>query len=216
MASAPLGDALARSEAMSGPPDDGWPAFWCSPWRWAHADWHRRYGASAAVPPAGVAGQRLLFRGWIDAFELGRCWSPPGDMRWFEAFAAPPPMMVEAAAVFGWIALVRAGGVQDVGRAAQPRLSIALRYRDVSCIDARLVPSGGAQWDATVCGLKVLSAMAEAAWPDVAARVAMMRAPQRLATDAWLVIERIDVTLCVTLWLAVLRRLRALDANTGS
>lgn len=137
-------------------------------------------------------------------------------MRWFEAFAAPPPMMVEAAAVFGWIALVRAGGVQDVGRAAQPRLSIALRYRDVSCIDARLVPSGGAQWDATVCGLKVLSAMAEAAWPDVAARVAMMRAPQRLATDAWLVIERIDVTLCVTLWLAVLRRLRALDANTGS
>jgi hypothetical protein len=200
---------------MSGPPDDGWPAFWCAPWRWAHADWLQRYGAPAAVPSAGVAGQRLLFRGWIDAFELGRCWSPPADIRWFEALAAPRAMMLDAAAVFGSIALVRAGGVvREVGRAAQRRSSIALRYREVRCIDAHLVRAGGAQWDAAVCGLSLLSAMAEAGWPDVAARIAMMRAPQRFATDAWVVIERIDVTLCVTLWLAVLRQLRALETTT--
>ncbi len=201
---------------MTGPFDDGWPAFWFAPWRWAHADWHQRYVPSAAIASAGgMDGHRLLFRGWIDTFELGRDWAPPADVRWFDALGAPPEMMLDAAAVLGWVALVRAGGIREVGVHAERRLSRALRYREVNCVDARLVASGGAQWDATACGLDLLSAMAEASWPDMAARVAMMRAPQRGAADACLVVNRIDVALCVTLWLAILRWLRAPDTDPG-
>lgn len=198
---------------MTGPLHDGWPAFWFAPWRWAHADWHRRYGVPAALQPAGLAEQRLLFRGWIDTFALRHHWAPPTDNRWFEALAAPQGMMLDAAAILGWIGLVRAGGVKDMGSAADRRLSRALRYREVSCMDTCFVPSDSGRWDATASGLDVLLAMAEAGWPDVAGRIAMMRAPQRRMADACVVVERVDVALCVTIWLAVLRWLRAPDTD---
>lgn len=199
---------------MTKPLIDGWPAFWFAPWRWAHADWHQRYGASVARPAGGTAGQRLLFRGWIDTFQLGRQWMQPADLRWFNALAAPPDIMRDAAAVLGWVALVRAGAIKHAGTTAERLLLHALRYRQVNCIDARLSPRGGAQWDATACGLELLHAMAEADWPDVAARIAMMRATQSQPANACLVVERLDVARCVTLWLAVLRWLHSPHAGT--
>jgi len=214
MASAARVGVVAKGKAMTEPLVDGWPAFWFAPWRWAHADWRLRYGASAALFAGGTARQRLLLRGWIDTFQLGRQWAPPADLRWFEALAAPPAMMLDAAAVLGWIALVRAGGIKEASTPYERRLLCALRYRDVNCIDACLGPYGGAQWDATTCGLDLLLAMAEADWPDVAARVAMMRAPQPRPADASLIVRRLDAARCVTLWLAVLRWLRP-PAGTG-
>ena len=203
---------------MTGPSNDEWPAFWFTPWRWAHADWRERYGASVAASSAGMPGQRLLFRGWIDAFGIGREWTPPADVRWFEALAVPRAMMLDAAAVLGWIVLVRAGVMPEAGTVADPRLSRALRYREVSCAEVRLVSSGSEPSDATSCGLELLLAMAKDAWPDVAARVAMLRAPpqpQPRASDVCLVVKGIDAARCMTLWLAVLRWLRA-GAGTDS
>lgn len=191
---------------------DAWPAFWFAPWRWAHADWSERYGVSISSAPAGVMGQRLLFRGWIGTFGLDRYWAPPADARWLDALAAPSAMMREAAAVLGWIAIARAQGAR-LPRAADPTLLRALRYREVSCVDVSLVSSGSAQRDAAGCGLLVLRSMAEAAWPDVAARVAMMQPP---AADAGLVVKRVDVARCLTLWLAALRWLRADDGRVGT
>lgn len=185
--------------------DDNWPAFWFEPWRWADPAWHRHYGAPANVTDRHA--QRLLFAGWLDAFGLSSSWAQPADKRWQQLLAVSPAALQDAAALMGWLAIVRApGGIaQTRGRGDDHRLARALRYRDVNCIDARFVAPAGRGADARACGIDLLQQMALADWREVAGRIAMMGSPRAPAASACVVFERIDVARCLSVWLAATR-----------
>ena len=185
-----------------------WPRFWFEPWRWADPGWHRRYGAPLA--PAHLPAARMLFGGWIGSFGLEREWRSPADRRWLQLLSLAPPALREAAAVLGWIAMLRAPGGMALLRGAErdPLLRCALRYRDVNCVEAHIAESQGAAYDAHACGVYLLRSAAEAQWPDVARRLAMMLAPGAAHDgEAPLAIARIDVARSLTLGLAAARRL---------
>ncbi|CAN7413887.1 hypothetical protein LJR230_002532 [Trinickia sp. LjRoot230] len=189
--------------------DDNWPTFWLEPWRWADPAWHRQYGVLANVTDRHA--QRLLFAGWFDAFGLSSSWAQPADRRWQQLLAASPTALQDAAALMGWLAIVRApGGIaQTRGHRDDRRLARALRYRDVNCFDAQFAAPAGQCADARACGLDLLQRMALADWRDVAGRIAMMAPPRASAASACVAFERIDVARCLSVWLAATRWLSA-------
>jgi hypothetical protein len=157
----------------------------------------------------------LLCAGWTGAFGLEREWRRPGDRRWLQLLGIAPLALRDLAAVLGWIAILRApGGMAHVrGAERDPLLQCALRYRDVNSVDACIAGSLDAACDARESGLHLLRLAAEAQWPDIAPRLAMMRAPDASHQGCRVAIARIDAGLCLTLGLAAARRLGATIAS---
>jgi hypothetical protein len=139
------------------------------------------------------------------------------DQRWLQLLGVAPVALRDLAAVLGWIAILRApGGMAHVrGAERDPLLRCAFRYRDVNCIEARIGQSRDVAYDARESGLHLLRLVAEAQWPDIAARLAMMRAPDAPHPECRLAIVRIDAGLCLTLGLAASRRFGATIAGTS-
>lgn len=204
------GSKTAERAAMNEhPPEPSqWPAFWFEPWRWADAGWTAGYGATATV--AHLSARRLLLAGWSDAFGLAHCWNGPGDARWLQLLSAAPSVLRDAAAVLGWIVVVRSpGGMAHARDAMRDRFCMrALRYRDVDGFEARIAWGPGGAPEARECGLHLLRLMAESHWPDIAPRLAMMRGPGALSSVPQVTIRRIAVARCLALWLAVIRWLQ--------
>src|SRR6202158_2593839 len=169
--------------------NDAWPRFWFEPWRWADPGWHRRYGVPLASP--GLPAARLLCTGWTGAFGLEREWQRPADRLWLQLLGIAPLALRDLAAVLGWIAILRApGGMAHVrGAERDPLLRCALRYRDVNCTEARIGGSPDGGYVASESGLRMLRLAAEAHWPDIASRLAMMRAPDRAHQECRLAIS---------------------------
>jgi hypothetical protein len=174
-----------------------------------HPDWHRRYGEIQI--PVHVSAARVLFGGWIGAFELEREWRSPVDPRWLQLVSLGPVALREAAAVLGWIAMLRQpGGIAQVrGAESDARVRCALRYRDVNCVQAHVGESRDA-YDVCANGLLLLHRAAQMQWPDIARRLAMMLAPASQEDhDAALTIARIDVARCLSVALAAVRHIGA-------
>jgi hypothetical protein len=194
-------------EAMS----KAWHRFWFEPWHWADDTWHRRYGAPAPAPAPGHIenpyARRLLFGGWASAFDLPMQWSEPSDARWTHLLAIEPRMLREAAAMLGWVGMLRApGGVTLLHDAHDDRLlRRALRYRDINCIETTIDLHVRPALSPHACGLNMLRCMAETGWPEIASRIAMMLPPELPSSTCALHIHRIDVARCLTLWGAAAR-----------
>jgi hypothetical protein len=186
-----------------------WRKFWFEPWRWADPGWHRLY--AAAHLPVRCEAARLAFAGWIDTFRLEREWRQPEDARWLQLCGIEPEALRTVATVLGWIAILRAPGGWPHARGieADPVLRWAFRYRDVNWIDIRAVDRGMAAYDAQASGLQLLLLAAKSQWPDIGRRLQMMPAPHAIAGDGALAVIRLDGARCLTLSLAVARRLAA-------
>lgn len=153
------------------------PLFWIEPWRWAAPQWHIVYGA----PPRDFdcRAARLIYSGWIEAFDLPRRWHPPGDPRWLHVAQASPAVLRGVASVLGCIALLR-GGLpveQSCRSPIDPWLAFALKFRDVNCMhstgDATRLDLSASY----ACGVAALRAMARQDWPSVDSRLAMLVSP---------------------------------------
>jgi hypothetical protein len=184
-----------------------WRDFWFEPWRWADPGWQRFYGASQL--PVRCEAERLAFAGWIDTFGLEREWRHPEDARWLQLCELEPEALRTLATVLGWIAILRAPGgwPHALGVKVDSVLRWAFLYRDVNWIEIRAVDPGMAAYDAQASGLQLLLAAAKSQWPDIGRRLAMMLAPTAIPGDGALNIVRIDGARCLTLSLAVARRL---------
>jgi hypothetical protein len=195
---------------------DEWPGFWFEPWRWADSGWFPRYGAPFV--PVGLDATRLAFGGWIGAFGLEREWRLPADRRWLQLLGVAPATLRELAAVLGWIAMLRApGGLALAHARGADRDQLwrcAFRYRDVNWIEARIGESRDIAYDAHAHGLRFLRLAADTQWPDIARRLAMMLAPGAAHAEGPLTDTRIDAGRCLTLALAVARRLGTTAAAT--
>ncbi|PTB17174.1 hypothetical protein C9I57_29310 [Trinickia symbiotica] len=227
---------------------NAWPRFWFEPWHWADHGWHLRYGVPVA--PAAGSAARLVFGGWIGAFGLECEWRAPPDPRWLQLVSFSPALLRELASVLGWIAVLRASGGWRFARGGEgplkrwpthhPLWQCALRYRDVNCLESRIVESPTTTtYDARTAGLRLLQRAAAMQWPDISGRLLMMRSPderhgEEPSTMACaggghscsgdppepvvtgpLAIAHIDVGLCLAVALATARRLAATPAAAG-
>ncbi|MGG1944057.1 hypothetical protein AB1286_04520 [Trinickia sp. NRRL B-1857] len=139
---------------------------------------------------------------------------------------APPPILQGVAAALGHIALLRAGVSSALlCRAPVDRwLALALKYREVNCIDSTAVAGTQNPFDASEQGVHVLSLMARQDWPLVESRVAMLVPPRPsddpdparfLSHTRAVAIERVDVGRCLTIGGAVVRQAAAESLSRG-
>lgn len=178
--------------------------FWLEPWHWADCAWHRQYGAPACA--ANVYAERLLFGGWAAAFGLQTLWKAPRDPRWTCLLSVAPQTLRDAAAMLGWVGIVRApGGAMLLRNVGHDRLlRRALRYRDVNCIEATIGLEGH-EPSPQAFGLRMLQRMAEADWPEVGPRIAMMLPPGAHSGRSALRVHHLAVARCLTIWIAAAR-----------
>jgi hypothetical protein len=191
------------------------PAFWSESWRWAAPAWRGRYGAPNREVNA-YAG-RLIYSEWAARFGLPQRWRPPADARWVALVQGAPAGLHAVAEVLGRIAFLRAGAPVPVHDAAASDRwpAQALRYRDVNSMRVRLVAPGSHLTSPLRSGVSVLCAMARRGWPDAESRFAMLAEPEALgvrgaasglAATSSLAIDSIDVSRCLSISGAVLRR----------
>jgi hypothetical protein len=192
-----------------------WRKFWFEPWRWAEAGWQRLYGVSELVAPC--EGKRLAFAGWFDTFGLEREWREPQDIRWLQLCELEPHALRTVATMLGWIAMLRAPGgwSHSLGIEVDPVLRWAFLYRDVNWIEIRAVDRGMAAYDAQANGLQLLRLAANSQWPDIDRRLTMMLAPTAIPANRVLSFVSIDAVRCLTLSLALARRLSRESADAA-